>query len=440
MVDISELFFTSKENENFFTVTSTKANTCSVEDLSIKERNGVRITYPVVKLKRSKLVYVDKNQLLVRNLLTKNNILTLPFEKFVEITSLDISDDSLLVAVGKSNGQVILISSIGSKMLTALTVFKGQRISSVVLYKEGKVFVSSQSSIRILNGLERKIDGKIDENSSITVMKIIGDDLVYGTANGEIKFWNIHSQTVEKIYKNIPEELKDFYLLPNEKRFVVLGKDGVYIHNTEYPLDSPKKSSSTHYTEGIIEHSLDGSVILANKFDEFTLYDPMESTNNNKTKEIKSSVPKLELSDDMFDIDESDLAKMKKVTIMTVDDSATMRLIIKNAVEANFDNVEILEAADGVETMKLLKKNPDLDIMFLDWNMPNMNGEEVVDAINQSKAYPNLHIIMATTEGVKAKVRKMVSKGVKGYLVKPFSPESIVEITDKLVKHVRKVK
>jgi two-component system chemotaxis response regulator CheY len=70
--------------------------------------------------------------------------------------------------------------------------------------------------------------------------------------------------------------------------------------------------------------------------------------------------------------------------------------------------------------------------MFLDWNMPIMNGEQVVDIIRANPAYKTTRIIMATTEGGKEGVLRMLKKGVNGYLVKPFQEASILKAVEVL--------
>ena len=66
-----------------------------------------------------------------------------------------------------------------------------------------------------------------------------------------------------------------------------------------------------------------------------------------------------------------------------------------------------------------------IDIIFLDFNMPNMNGEEVISAVRMNKRWNKTRIIMATTEGSETTVRKLIKKGANGYLVKPFIEEAI---------------
>jgi two-component system chemotaxis response regulator CheY len=143
--------------------------------------------------------------------------------------------------------------------------------------------------------------------------------------------------------------------------------------------------------------------------------------------------------DDIFAEEELE-EESSTVKFLTVDDSATMRTIIKNSIMKNFEDVEVYEAQDGVKCLEVLKKHPNIDVIFMDWNMPNLKGPETVDKIRENPIYNHIKIIMATTEGAKEKVREMVSKGVKGYLVKPFKPESIIPLVKKMIDIVREEK
>jgi two-component system chemotaxis response regulator CheY len=127
-----------------------------------------------------------------------------------------------------------------------------------------------------------------------------------------------------------------------------------------------------------------------------------------------------------------DRAPNRDIKILIVDDSITMRRVITTAIQNHFPTVTTLDAGNGKEALKALVQHPDTDIMFLDWNMPIMNGEETVKAIRRAELYPDLQIVMATTEGGREKVKVMMRMGVAGYLVKPFRKEAIVKVVEKL--------
>jgi two-component system chemotaxis response regulator CheY len=119
--------------------------------------------------------------------------------------------------------------------------------------------------------------------------------------------------------------------------------------------------------------------------------------------------------------------------ILIVDDSSTMRRIIGNVVQQlgvakdDFD-----EAEDGVVAWKLFQEKNNYDVVLTDWNMPNMNGLELVKHIRT--ANKTIPIVMITTEGGKGEVITALKAGVNNYIVKPFSAEVLKEKLDGLVK------
>ncbi|TQR33788.1 two-component system response regulator [Campylobacter sp. MIT 99-7217] len=112
--------------------------------------------------------------------------------------------------------------------------------------------------------------------------------------------------------------------------------------------------------------------------------------------------------------------------LLVVDDSSTMRRIIKNTLEKLGHN-DILEAEHGVEAWDLLEKNDDIKVVITDWNMPEMNGLDLVKKIRAEKKYEDMPIIMVTTEGGKAEVITALKAGVNNYIVKPFTPQVLKE-------------
>jgi len=112
--------------------------------------------------------------------------------------------------------------------------------------------------------------------------------------------------------------------------------------------------------------------------------------------------------------------------LLVVDDSSTMRRIIKNTlIRLNYKDV--LEGEDGVEGWEMLDKNPDVDMLITDWNMPNMNGLELVKKVRADERFLDMPIIMVTTEGGKAEVITALKAGVNNYIVKPFTPAVLKE-------------
>ena len=112
--------------------------------------------------------------------------------------------------------------------------------------------------------------------------------------------------------------------------------------------------------------------------------------------------------------------------LLVVDDSSTMRRIIKNTL-ARLGYKNVLEGADGVEGWEQLDSNPDIEMLITDWNMPEMNGLELVKKVRADERFKDLPIIMVTTEGGKAEVITALKAGVNNYIVKPFTPQVLKE-------------
>ncbi len=130
------------------------------------------------------------------------------------------------------------------------------------------------------------------------------------------------------------------------------------------------------------------------------------------------------------------------MNILIVDDSKIVRRVLsvtmgKYFVKPIYDQLNIFEAEDGIEAMKSLKENK-IEIILLDWNMPNMTGEEVVEEVRKNKEWNKIRIIMATTEGSKSSVLKMLKKGANGYMVKPFNQAAVFKTLDNITARMPK--
>ena len=118
-------------------------------------------------------------------------------------------------------------------------------------------------------------------------------------------------------------------------------------------------------------------------------------------------------------------------SIITVDDSSTMRRIIKNTLQKlGFET--ILEAGNGVEALEVMSKNK-VDMIVTDWNMPEMDGLTFVKAVRAKDEYKDLPILMITTEAAKEDILTVLRSGVNNYVVKPFTPETLQEKVFKLL-------
>jgi len=110
--------------------------------------------------------------------------------------------------------------------------------------------------------------------------------------------------------------------------------------------------------------------------------------------------------------------------ILVVDDSSTMRRIISNILKS-CGHENLVEAADGIEGLNMLKANPDVGMVLTDWNMPNMNGIDFLAKIRETTPAAQLPVIMVTTEAEKANVVAAIKAGANNYIVKPFTPDVV---------------
>jgi two-component system chemotaxis response regulator CheY len=116
--------------------------------------------------------------------------------------------------------------------------------------------------------------------------------------------------------------------------------------------------------------------------------------------------------------------------ILVVDDSATIRTQVRNALaDAGF---EIVEAADGAEGLDVIGSRSDIAAVLCDVNMPNMGGLQMLEIAQATGRLGPLPVVMLTTEGQPALIQKAKAFGARGWIVKPFKPEQLVATMRKL--------
>ena len=126
----------------------------------------------------------------------------------------------------------------------------------------------------------------------------------------------------------------------------------------------------------------------------------------------------------------------KNIKILIVDDFPTMRRIIRNLLkELEFVNVD--EAEDGAVGLEKLKGG-NYGFVISDWNMPNMDGLAMLQAIRADPAMAKLPVLMVTAEAKKENIIAAAQSGANGYVVKPFTAitleEKITKIFEKIAK------
>lgn len=120
----------------------------------------------------------------------------------------------------------------------------------------------------------------------------------------------------------------------------------------------------------------------------------------------------------------------KDLKFLVVDDFSTMRRIIKNVLqELGYTNVA--EADDGATALPLLQ-NGDFDFLITDWNMPDMQGIELLRAVRADAKLGKLPVLMVTAEAKREQIVEAAQAGVNGYVVKPFTAVTLKEKLDKI--------
>ena len=112
--------------------------------------------------------------------------------------------------------------------------------------------------------------------------------------------------------------------------------------------------------------------------------------------------------------------------LLIVDDSSSIRKIIK--ATADVLRMDTEEAEDGFEAMEVLAKHHDeIDLVLLDWNMPEMNGYDFLVEMKSNMDYKHIPVMMVTTEGQQSSIIAAVRAGASNYLTKPFTVEELEE-------------
>ena len=116
--------------------------------------------------------------------------------------------------------------------------------------------------------------------------------------------------------------------------------------------------------------------------------------------------------------------------ILIVDDSASVRQVVSIALRGA--GYEVQEGCDGKDALSKLKGQK-VHMIISDVNMPNMDGISLVKAVKQMPAYKFTPIVMLTTESQESKKREGQEAGAKAWIVKPFKPDQLLGVVQKLV-------
>jgi two-component system, chemotaxis family, chemotaxis protein CheY len=120
----------------------------------------------------------------------------------------------------------------------------------------------------------------------------------------------------------------------------------------------------------------------------------------------------------------------KNMSFLVVDDFPTMRRIVRSLLkELGFTNVE--EAEDGQDALNKLRAG-NFEFVVSDWNMPNLDGLEMLKEIRQDDALKGLPVLMVTAEAKKENIIAAAQAGANGYVVKPFTAATLEEKLNKI--------
>ena len=117
-------------------------------------------------------------------------------------------------------------------------------------------------------------------------------------------------------------------------------------------------------------------------------------------------------------------------SILTVDDSASLRMAIRIALTGA--GYTVTEAADGAEGLAKATETR-FDLIVTDLNMPNMDGLEMIRALRQQPAQAGVPIIFLTTESDDSMKAQAKAAAATGWLVKPFQPEQLIRVAQKVL-------
>lgn len=117
--------------------------------------------------------------------------------------------------------------------------------------------------------------------------------------------------------------------------------------------------------------------------------------------------------------------KHQNLSILVVDDFSTMRRIVRSLL-AELGYTKVIEAEDGLQALSVLRSQP-VDFVISDWNMPRMQGIDMLRAVRADQALAHIPVLMVTAEAKREQIVAAVQAGVNGYVVKPFTAVTLKE-------------
>jgi two-component system, chemotaxis family, chemotaxis protein CheY len=122
------------------------------------------------------------------------------------------------------------------------------------------------------------------------------------------------------------------------------------------------------------------------------------------------------------------------VRVLIVDDSPSMRKVIRRVLGlSGFDIAACLEASDGLEALQVLERE-EVDVVLTDINMPQMNGEQLIERIAADELRSSIPVLVVSTDRSADRLGRMLELGARGYVTKPFTPEALSQAMNLVLK------
>ena len=116
--------------------------------------------------------------------------------------------------------------------------------------------------------------------------------------------------------------------------------------------------------------------------------------------------------------------------ILIVDDMQTMRRLLRSALN-DLGYTNVVDADGGTSALSLLESG-DFSLLITDWNMPGMEGIDLLKAVRANDKLKSLPVLMVTAEAKKEQILEAAEAGVNGYVVKPFQPAQLKDKLDRV--------
>ncbi len=124
------------------------------------------------------------------------------------------------------------------------------------------------------------------------------------------------------------------------------------------------------------------------------------------------------------------MSDLKKILI--VDDSQLIHSMYRLVLN-RYNGCRIVDAMNGLDALDVLSRENDFDLILLDINMPVMNGIQFMEKIKKENIYRHIPIVVISTEGKEADTLRALKLGAWGYVVKPFKPEILYQLIEKVL-------